>query len=63
MINDADSVRLSEYCFVACQTLKNAIQGKGDGDLNESEKMAIGDLGRCVEQSTLILVPYQTTVG
>ena len=41
MTRDKDSVRLSEYCFSVCETLKNAIQGRDVGDLSESEKVGM----------------------
>ena len=47
MIDDDDSVRLSEYCFNICLALETAIQGKGAGGLNKYRKMALEDLERC----------------
>ena len=48
MIDDEDSMQLSEYCFNVCATLENAIQGKNVGDLNKYVRMALEDLERCV---------------
>lgn len=47
MIIDEEAVRLSEYCFNACETLKTAISGDY---LNESVKTALEDLNGCVNQ-------------
>lgn len=44
---DNDSARLTESCYELCQTLKNAIQEKTEGDLSDSDKMAVEDLKRC----------------
>lgn len=46
MINNEDSVQLSEYCFNMCETLETAIQGKKADDLGESVKVALKDLER-----------------
>jgi len=48
MINNEDSVLLSEYCFNVCEALNAAIQGKKAEDLNESVRTALEDLGRYV---------------
>lgn len=48
MVDNKDSVQVSECCFNVCETLKGAIQGKNRDDLNESEKIAVEDLERCV---------------
>jgi len=66
MIDDKDSVQLSEYCFNVCGVVKTAIQGKNAGDLNESVRMALalGHLGRCVDLPWIYLLhPYQATLG
>ena len=49
MIHDEDSVRLSEYCFNVCETLKNVTQWKNADDFDESgdEKTALENLKRC----------------
>ena len=49
MIDDEDSVQLSEYCFNVCETLKNVTQGKNADDFDESgdEKTALENLKRC----------------
>ena len=56
--DDKDSVQLSEYCFDACEALNTAIQGKNADDLNESAKMALKDLERCIRLSRRYLLPY-----
>ena len=48
MIDNEDSVQLSEYYFNVCEVVKTAIQGKHVDDLNESVKEALEDLERCV---------------
>ena len=48
MIDDKDSVQLSEYCFNVCEVLKTAIQGRNTDSLDESVKAALVDLERCV---------------
>jgi hypothetical protein len=50
MIDDKDSVQLSEDCFSVCEALKAVIQEKNTDDLNESIKMALEDSKRCVDQ-------------
>ena len=49
MIDDEDSVQLSERCFTACKTLKNTFQGRSANDINELENTAMKDLERCVD--------------
>ena len=49
MIDNEDSVQLSEYCFNVCAVLESAIQGKDVGNLNKYVRMALGDLERCVD--------------
>jgi len=52
MIDNEDSVQLSEYCFDVCTVLETAIQGKKNvGSLNKYVRMALGDLERCVSWS------------
>jgi len=51
MIHNEDCVHLSEYCFNICMALEPPIQGKNTDDLNESLRIAIEDLERCVNQS------------
>lgn len=46
MIENKESVQLSEQCFNVCEILMDAIQGKDAGDLNDSETMAMKDLDR-----------------
>ena len=48
MIYDEYTIRLSEHCFNVCETLKDALQGRNLGDFRESERAAMGGLGRCV---------------
>jgi len=49
MVDDNDSVQLSEYCFNACEVLKTAVQGKDVNSLDESVRVALEDLQRCVD--------------
>ena len=49
MMDDEDSVQLSEYCFDACEALKTVIQGKNADDINEPVREALEDLGRYVD--------------
>lgn len=48
MIDDGDSVRLSEYCFNVCGTLKTITHGKNTDDFSEPTRIALWDLERCV---------------
>jgi len=48
MIDDEDSVQLSEYCFSMCETLGAVTQGMNAEDLNDS---ALKDLERCADMS------------
>ena len=48
MIDDEDFVQLSGYCFDVCVALEPAIQGTNADDLNESVRMALEELERCV---------------
>ena len=49
MIDDNDSVQLSEYCFNVCEVLKDTIQGRSADNLNESVRAALEDLKRCAD--------------
>jgi hypothetical protein len=49
MIDNKDSVQLSEYCFNVCETLKTAIQGRNADDLNGPVRAILEDLERCVD--------------
>lgn len=49
MIGNKDCVQLSEYCFNVCKALKAVVQGKNADDFNESVKVALEDLERCVD--------------
>jgi len=49
MINDKDSVELSEYCFNVCEALKTVIRGRNTDDLSEPVRMALENLRRCVD--------------
>ena len=61
MIDDKDSVQLSEYCFSVCDVLKTAIQGR-DG-LDESVRVALEDLERWVDWScSVLLLPIGSRV-
>ena len=46
MIDDKDSVQLSEYCFNVCEVLKTAVQGRNADSLDESVRVALEDLER-----------------
>lgn len=48
MIDDKDSMQLSEYCFNVCEVLKTVVQGRSADSLNESMRGALEDLERCV---------------
>ena len=50
MIDNSDSVQLSEYCFSMCEALEPAIEGRNADDLDESVRRALEDLERCVDQ-------------
>lgn len=47
MIDNEDCVQLSKYCRGVCVVLEAAIQGTSVEDLDESVRMALGDLERC----------------
>ena len=49
MIDDNDSVQLSDYCFNVCEVLKTTIQRRDEDGLDESVRVALGDLEKCVE--------------
>jgi len=49
MIDNRDSVQLSEYCFNVCEAVKVALEGKNADDLSESIEVALADLERCVD--------------
>lgn len=49
MIDDEDSLQLSEYCFNVCVELQPTIQGKNVDELNKSERTALEELERCVD--------------
>ena len=49
MVDNRDSMQLSEYCFGVCEALEVAIQGKSAEDLNESARKALKDLERCAD--------------
>ena len=64
MVDDKDSVQLSEYCFNVCEILRNTFRGKNASDVDESEKMAMEGLERCVgDVVPFYLQCYQTTLG
>jgi len=48
MIDNDDSVQLSEYCFNVSLALETAFQGKNIGGLNKYVRMALKDLERFV---------------
>ena len=48
MIDNEDSVQLSEYCFNVREVLKTVIQGSDVGGFDESVRMGLGDLERYV---------------
>ena len=49
MIDDQDSIQLSEYCFNVCEVLDTAVQGMNTDSLSESVRAALDDLERCVD--------------
>lgn len=49
MTDDEYVMELSEYCFNACEVLKDMLQGTNLVDLDESERVAMQNLGRCVD--------------
>ena len=51
MIDDNDSIQLSEHSFNACEVLNTVVQEKDADSLSESVRTALEDLGRCVHQS------------
>ena len=51
MIDDKDSMQLSEYCFNVCTVLKTAVQGRNVDSLGEPVRAALEDLERCVSLS------------
>ena len=57
MIDNKDSVRLSEHCFDVCEKVQKTIHGTNASDLGELEKMVLEDLERYVDQSWLLAVP------
>ena len=57
MLDNKDSVQLSEYLFNICEVLKTAIQGRSAEDLNESVKKALEGLERCVEHIGIVCFP------
>ena len=50
MIDDKDPVQLSEYSFNVCNVLKTVVEGRNADSLDESVRVALEDLGRCVDQ-------------
>jgi len=48
MVDNEDYVQVSEYCFDTCVALEPVIQGKSADYSNESLRMALEDLERCV---------------
>lgn len=50
MSDNKDCVQLSEHCFDVCKVLKTVIQGNNADNLDESVKMALGGLERCVDE-------------
>jgi len=63
MINNKDSVELSGYCFNVCEVLKTVIHGQNADDLSELVRMALEDLGRCVDLALALSVSLQVTPG
>ena len=51
MSDDKDSAQLSEYCSSVCEALKTAIREKNVDGLNESARVALEDLERCLDYS------------
>ena len=46
MIDDDDSVKLSDYCFSVCEALNAAIKEKTKDGLNGSARLGLEDLER-----------------
>jgi len=46
MVDDSDSVQLSEYCFNVCEVLKTVAQGRNVDSLDEPVRVALKHLGR-----------------
>ena len=59
LIDDKDSVQLSEYCFNVCEVLKTTIQGRDADSLNGSVRVALEDLERCVDLSCAVCAPLR----
>ena len=51
MVDDEDSIQLSEYCFNACEVLRTVVRGRNPDSLSESVRVALEDLERCVHRS------------
>ena len=49
MIDDDDPAQLTGYCSNVCEVLKTVVQGKGADGLDESVRVALEALGRCVD--------------
>ena len=62
MLNDQDSVQLSEYCFNTREVLRNATQGRDADGVEESVRGALKDLERC-RFISFCLFPYRETPG
>jgi len=64
MIENKDSVELSEYSFNVCEVLKTVIHGKTADNLSESVRVALENFGRCVDLAlTGLTTSLQTTPG
>ena len=48
-VDNKDSVQLSEYYLGVCEALEATIQGKNVDDLDESVRMALKNMERCVD--------------
>lgn len=58
MIDNEDSVQLSEYCFSVCRVLETVTQGMSTGDLSESVRTGLGGLKRCVDRHWSWMLPH-----
>ena len=49
MIDNDDSMQLSEYCFNLCESLETVFQGMVVDDLNGYVRASLGSLERCAK--------------
>lgn len=63
MVTNKDSVQLADYCFNVCWTLKTAIGVESEGDLDESGRIALNDLQKCVDWPSTLDFPANCPQG